>query len=657
VRIACFHPVELLNLGKPVDPTKDLVVLISWSGTTDSVLKSDSRLAEEGILRLGITGRPQSDLGRRTTYSAGTLNVHSGVEVSVATVKGFEAILMSLNLLAFYLAENSQPVSPSDGFAALINELITQIPKHIRAITRDKKRREQIKEIARQCRHYNKVAIIGTSPVDIEAELKIEELAQIVAGSFDYQTASLRAMMERSGIVEEDRQRTLFVINATTKQSQREAQPLIHYLNTLDVAFIVHTIPGEKSERWRAVKNAVVFDSPQVSEVLQPLVDVLFFFDFSVALAYGRGLSPREIDQPRNLAKSVTTTGAEKRSEVESRFDFINITMEEYTRNRTDRKTWAPSSKKSTSIALQASTAIKAGLSVLTEPLSNHMVMSPDEALVLVSGIEAVDNAVRMAQGAWVELLDMEISTNHRYFNVPLGLMGEARLIQIVSAGSVPALQEPGTIALPEGYSPLQLELAGTVYLIGLAVRIAQRTGKEMGAWEYGLASLPQTVKVILEDLDISNSIRVTLAPFVRAGYDKAHIIGGGQDYASAASIARSLRERGFMAEALYTDSAWHGPLAAVGGPDADHDTLVVILASDPLFQSAAMVDTQVYRARNAPVFLVVPENNKDLRTVLGVKATAVFPVPVLPRSFLPVANAIFGAVLAREMDRLWSDQ
>jgi hypothetical protein len=69
------------------------------------------------------------------------------------------------------------------------------------------------------------------------------------------------------------------------------------------------------------------------------------------------------------------------------------------------------------------------------------------------------------------------------------------------------------------------------------------------------------------------------------------------------------------------------------------------------------MVDTQVYRARNAPVFLVVPENNKDLRTVLGVKATAVFPVPVLPRSFLPVANAIFGAVLAREMDRLWSDQ
>ncbi|MGD2026303.1 MAG: hypothetical protein PVI99_00685, partial [Anaerolineales bacterium] len=193
VRIACFHPVELLNLGKPVDPTKDLVVLISWSGTTDSVLKSDSRLAEEGILRLGITGRPQSDLGRRTTYSAGTLNVHSGVEVSVATVKGFEAILMSLNLLAFYLAENSQPVSPSDGFAALINELITQIPKHIRAITRDKKRREQIKEIARQCRHYNKVAIIGTSPVDIEAELKIEELAQIVAGSFDYQTASLRA--------------------------------------------------------------------------------------------------------------------------------------------------------------------------------------------------------------------------------------------------------------------------------------------------------------------------------------------------------------------------------------------------------------------------------------------------------------------------------
>ena len=103
-----YRPVELLNLGKSTDPDTDLVFEISWSGTTDFVLKADSWLAEEDMLRLGITGRPQSDLGRRTADSGGTLDVHSGVEVSVATVKGFEAILMTLNLIALYLASTSQ---------------------------------------------------------------------------------------------------------------------------------------------------------------------------------------------------------------------------------------------------------------------------------------------------------------------------------------------------------------------------------------------------------------------------------------------------------------------------------------------------------------------------------------------------------------------
>ncbi len=106
-----YRPVELLNLGKSTDPKTDLILEISWSGTTDSVLKSDSWLAEEDVLRLGITGRPQSDLGRRTADSGGTLDVHSGVEVSVATVKGFEAILMTLNLIALYLASASQKIS------------------------------------------------------------------------------------------------------------------------------------------------------------------------------------------------------------------------------------------------------------------------------------------------------------------------------------------------------------------------------------------------------------------------------------------------------------------------------------------------------------------------------------------------------------------
>lgn len=111
------------------------------------------------------------------------------------------------------------------------------------------------------------------------------------------------------------------------------------------------------------------------------------------------------------------------------------------------------------------------------------------------------------------------------------------------------------------------------------------------------------------------------------------------------------------MAEALYTDSAWHGPLATVGGPDADHDTLIFILATDPLFQAAALVDTQVYRTRNAKILLLVPEGNQDLPAVQGVGAEAVLAVPAVPSPFLPVVNATVGSILARQMAKLWEDK
>jgi glucosamine 6-phosphate synthetase-like amidotransferase/phosphosugar isomerase protein len=218
--------------------------------------------------------------------------------------------------------------------------------------------------------------------------------------------------------------------------------------------------------------------------------------------------------------------------------------------------------------------------------------------------------------------------------------------------------------------------------LIALAVRLARQRGTDTSLWEAGLAQLPLVTAQILTDPGLIRQVDAALAPFlaigpqaaadllsdaalirqvdaalspyVAAGYDKMQIIGGGQDYAAALSIARSFRTQGFMAEALYTDSAWHGPLATVGGADADHDTLIFILATDPLFQATALVDTQVYRTRNAPVLLVVPEGNQNAPAVRGVDSSAVLTVPPVPRPFAAVVGVALGDVLAREMARLW---
>ncbi|MEW5957536.1 MAG: hypothetical protein AB1801_07425 [Chloroflexota bacterium] len=652
VLVIIYRPVALLNVGPTLDPAGDLAVEISWSGTTDSVLKVDNLLVELGVLRLGITGRPQSDLGRRTATSAGTIDVRSGVEISVATVKGFEAILACLNLLAVQLAglRDSAPA----GLARLVDELALVVPQHVATVIYDSARRERLRQVAQRCRRFNKVAVIGSSPITIEAELKIEELAQVVACPLDFHDASLRALIEHSAIAAQEQQRTLFVINATTAEQQREARPVIDYLNGLGVFCLIHTTPHAGLEDWQARPQAEVFVSPSVSERLQPLIDAPFFFELAVALAYTRGLSPDEIDRPRNLAKSVTTTAAEPRAEVETRQEFVNVTLAEFGAAQEVRLAWNPVRGQPSRAALRAAAALRSALAVLTGPLPEQLDFQPDRHLIVLTDTEATENGAHMAAVAWLQLLGMDLTVYRRFISdLPADLAGTARL-RLVRAGAVLAVRDAQTIALPADMSPLQLELLAAVYLLGLAVRLARQRGTDTTLWETGLARLPGVISNVFSDANLAGQVEAALSPWVAAGYDKVQIIGGGQDHAAARSMARSLRRQGFMAEALYTDSAWHGPLATVGGPGSEHDALIIILATDPLFQSAALVDTQVYRTRQAPVLLLVPAGNEDSPAVRGVQPTAVLPVPALPRPFMPVAGVALGDLLARTMARLW---
>ncbi len=654
VVINVYRPVEMLNMGEMLDPAHDLALEISWSGTTDSLLKVDDLLAEIGAKRLGVTGRPQSDLGRRTAASAGTLDVRSGVEVSVVTVKGYEAILATLGLLALQLADMRDGSSRPETIARLTDELTLILPKHVRAVIEDRSRRERMRRVAERCRHFNKVAVVGRSPIDVEGELKIEEMAWVVASAFEFHDASLRSLIERSAIAENERRRTLFIVNASTPERQAEARPVINYLSAMGVLCIIHTTPHPDLDAWEASPSAEVFVSPQVSELFQPIIDAVFYFDLAVALAYARGLSPEEIDRPRNLAKSVTTTGSERRVEVEARREFRNVTLADFGSGRLADAAWDSAKSRPSRAALRATVALRAAMALIAQPTPERLTLKLDRQLIVITDTEATENAASMASAAWHDLLGIELTVYRRFISDLPEPPAATALLRLIRAGAVLSLRDPQTIALPADLSPLQLELLAAVYLIGLAVRLARQQEGETSYWEAGLAQLPLVIAELLSDPHLARQVDVALEPFVSVGYDKVQVIGGGQDHASAQSMARSLRMRGFMAEALYTDSAWHGPLATVGGPDADHDTLIFILATDPLFQAAALVDTQVYRARCAPVVLVVPEGNQDLPAVRGVEPSAVLPVPGVPRPFVPVVNAALGEVLAEGMARLW---
>lgn len=677
--INVYRPVELLNLGVTVDPHHDLAIEISWSGTTDSLLKVDALLAEVDLLRLAVTGRAQSDLGRRTATSGGVLDVHSGVEVSVATVKGFEAILMTLNLVALRLADlrhadllGSGPgrtdvpaprghepgAAPQATVAArgvLRDELSLVVPRHVRMVLNDGQRRARLWQVAERCRGFNKVAVIGSSPIDLEGELKIEELAQVVGLALDFHDTSLRPLIERSALVERDAARTLFIFNVTTPEAHNEARPLIAYLQGLDLYCIIHCTPHERVSQWQAMSNAAVFITPQVSPLLQPLLDAPFFFDLAVALAYARDLSPAEIDSPRNLAKSVTTTGAERRAAVEQRPELQNITLRAFAQGSRAQAAWDPRTGAPSRAAFAATVALRAALSVLGDPLPERLRLQDERHLLVIADTEATENGAQMAAAAWLQLLGIDLLVHRRFVTgMPPGGLSQppqgTAWLRLVRAGAVLSLRDAHTVALPADMSPLQMELLSAVYLTGLAVRLARRRGLDVSDWHSGLAQMPFLISETLANSTLAETVRNALAPYLAVGYDKVQVIGGGQDYAAAASMARSLRMRGFMAEELYTDSAWHGPLATVGGGDAEHDTLIFILATDPLFQSAALVDAQVYRTRNAPVMLVIPQGNEDLDTLRGIEPNAVITLPPCPRPFVPLLNAAFGEVVARQM-------
>jgi glucosamine 6-phosphate synthetase-like amidotransferase/phosphosugar isomerase protein len=656
VVVNIYRPVELLNLAPTIDPAGDLAVEISWSGTTDSLLKVDDVLAESGVMRLGLTGRPQSDMGRRTAPSAGTLDVRSGVEVSVATVKGFEAMLTTLDLLALQLAQLRAGASP-DILAQYRNELTLVVPQHIRAVITDDNRRTRLREVARRCRHFNKVAVVGSSPIDIEGELKIEELAQIMATTVDFHGASLRALIEQTAMMPDDKQRILFVINTTTPERHQEAALVINYLNSLGVFCVIHTTPNDWVESWQALPMTELFVSPSVSDLLQPLVDAPFFFDLAVALAYARGLSPDDIDRPRNLAKSVTTTAAERRGDVEARQEYRAVSLADFAAGPLAAQAWDARLAQPARPAMRAVAALRSALAVMSDPLPEQLGLGHHHHLLVAADTEATENAAQMAVVAWQRLLGMDVTVYRRFISELPETGADTARLRFIRAGAILAVRDAETVALPTDLSPLALELLTAVYLMGLAVRLARQRGVDTMLWETGLAQLPLLVAQIFTDTGLTRQIGEALRPFVAAGYDKVQIIGGGQDHGAARSIARSLRMQGFMAESLYTDSAWHGPLAAVGGPDAEHDTLIIILATDPLFRAVALVDTQVYRTRHASVLLVTPQGQADSPDILGVEPSAVITVPAVPRPFGAVINVALGDVLARQMTRLWDEK
>ncbi len=272
----------------PIIKEGDFIIAISQSGETADTLAALELAKAKGAIILGVCNVVGSSIARITHEGVYT---HAGPEIGVASTKAFTAQVSVLTMIAIATAHLKGTIS-DDTFRQLLFE-ISEIPKKVEQIL---KKDAEIKDIARLFTFASNFIFLGRGlnfPVALEGALKLKEISYIHAEGYP------AAEMKHGPIalIDED----MPVVFIASKDSSYEK--------------VVSNIQEVKARKGRViaivtegdveVKEMVDFaiEVPQTHEILQPLLTVIPLQLLSYHIAVMRG---RNVDQPRNLAKSVT---------------------------------------------------------------------------------------------------------------------------------------------------------------------------------------------------------------------------------------------------------------------------------------------------------------------------------------------------------------
>lgn len=265
-----------------------LVIAVSQSGETADTLAAINAAKKAGAITLGITNRPDSQLAHTTPNLIVT---ECGIEVSVAATKTFTAQLVTFYLLALYMAEKLELLS-ADRIAAMKTTLGSVPTLMEQILSRENDYREKSVKYA----DAHDVMFIGRGasyPVALEGALKLKELSYIHASG--YAAGELKhgpiAVLDSSVPVI-----CMLMPGAVYDKTLSNAQEA----RARNAQMIAVAVDGDE----QAPKTfETVFSIPRIDEFFSPLLSVLPLQLLSYFIADYLG---KDVDQPRNLAKSVT---------------------------------------------------------------------------------------------------------------------------------------------------------------------------------------------------------------------------------------------------------------------------------------------------------------------------------------------------------------
>jgi len=271
----------------PIVPEDTLVFVISQSGETADTLAAMREAKAKGALVMGITNVVGSTIARE---SDGGIYVHAGSEIGVASTKAFTSQVTILALLAI-LFGRMRSISPLQGLE--YTRELEAIPAKVEKILAQN---DKIREIAKSIMNSTNALYLGRGlnfPVALEGALKLKEISYIHAEGYP------AAEMKHGPIALIDENMPVIVV-ATKDPLYDKVYSNLQEVRARKARLI--TIATEGDEQLHLISENVIY-IPDTLTNLQPLLTVIPLQLLAYHVADLRGL---DVDQPRNLAKSVT---------------------------------------------------------------------------------------------------------------------------------------------------------------------------------------------------------------------------------------------------------------------------------------------------------------------------------------------------------------
>ncbi len=272
----------------PVINEDDLIIAISQSGETADTMAAIAIAKEKGATIFGICNAVGASIPRITHAGVYT---HAGPEIGVASTKAFTAQVTVLTLIAFYIAQQKKTLTPTQ-----LTRLLTELKNIPDKIQRVLAKNKLIKDIAFQIKDAKNCLFLGRGsgfPVALEGALKLKEISYIHAEGYP------AAEMKHGPIALIDEEMPVVFI-ATQNSSYEKVISNIQEVKARKGKIIAIVTEGDTQVKEMADHYIEI---PHTDEAFLPLVATVPLQLLAYHIALMRGCN---VDQPRNLAKSVT---------------------------------------------------------------------------------------------------------------------------------------------------------------------------------------------------------------------------------------------------------------------------------------------------------------------------------------------------------------